>query len=85
MSMASIPPGPTMATAICSWTGLVSITTRPRVSTTSRQSERGLKNLLLCPLKSPSIEINLQGFRGHDIIVHFVVFQGGNTCPVPSW
>lgn len=66
MSMASIPPGPTMATAICSWTGLVSITMRPRVSTTSRQSEQGQENLLSCPLKSPSIEINLQGFQGYE-------------------
>lgn len=88
MSMASIPPGPTMATVICSWTGSVSITMRPQVSITSRQSEKSVQQ----QLKSFSIAINHQGFllslhlhiyhdSRNDIINPFCVVSGGKYVP----
>lgn len=89
MSMASIPPGPTMETVICSWTGSVSITMRPQVSIPSRQSEKSVvasTEIFQYSNKSSRIlgRLHLQIYhdlRNDDIINPFCVVSGGKYVP----
>lgn len=88
MSMASIPPGPTMETVICSWTGSVSITMRPQVSITSRQSEKSVvasTEIFQYSNKSSRIlgrsHLRIHHDSRNDIISPFCVVSGGKYVP----